>query len=100
MIAYTFIFLLCLLIITVLLASLQLDFVTSLSGALTSLTNVGPGLGDIIGPAGNFGPLPDAAKWILSVGMLMGRLEDRKSTRLNSSHVRISYAVFCLKKKK
>src|SRR3989442_7320855 len=26
--------------------------------------------------------------------------EDRKSTRLNSSHVRISYAVFCLKKKK
>ncbi|ABM18513.1 MULTISPECIES: TrkH family potassium uptake protein [Marinobacter] len=75
MIAYTFIFLLCLLVITVLLASLQLDFVTALSGALTSLTNVGPGLGDIIGPAGNFSPLPDAAKWILSVGMLMGRLE-------------------------
>jgi trk system potassium uptake protein TrkH len=75
MIAYTFIFLLCLLIITVLLASLQLDFVTALSGALTSLTNVGPGLGDIIGPSGNFAPLPDAAKWILSVGMLMGRLE-------------------------
>lgn len=75
MIAYTFIFLLSLLVITVLLASLQLDFVTSLSGALTALTNVGPGLGDIIGPAGNFAPLPDAAKWILSVGMLMGRLE-------------------------
>src|SRR3989442_2046183 len=32
------------------------------------------------------------------VGLLTG--EDRKSTRLNSSHVRISYAVFCLKKKK
>ena len=75
MIAYTFIFLLCLLIITVLLASLQLDFITSLSGALTAITNVGPGLGDIIGPAGTFGPLPDAAKWILAVGMLMGRLE-------------------------
>src|SRR5436309_11115540 len=29
-----------------------------------------------------------------------GRPEDRKSTRLNSSHVKISYAVFCLKKKK
>src|SRR5690554_7631594 len=29
-----------------------------------------------------------------------GNLSDRKSTRLNSSHVRISYAVFCLKKKK
>ena len=75
MIAYTFIFLLCLLLITVALAAMQLDFVTALSGALTSLTNVGPGLGDIIGPAGNFGPLPATAKWVLSVGMLMGRLE-------------------------
>lgn len=75
MIAYTFIFLLCLLILTVSLAAMQLDFTTSLSGALTALTNVGPGLGDIIGPAGNFGPLPDAAKWLLGVGMLMGRLE-------------------------
>ena len=61
--------------ITLALAAMQLDFVTALSGALTSLTNVGPGLGEIIGPAGNFGPLPDAAKWILAVGMLMGRLE-------------------------
>jgi len=75
MIAYTFIFLLCLLVLTVSLASMQLDFITSLSGALTALTNVGPGLGDIIGPSGNFGPLPDAAKWMLGVGMLMGRLE-------------------------
>src|SRR5690554_7452413 len=30
---------------------------------------------------------------------VLGDIEDRKSTRLNSSHVRISYAVFCLKKK-
>jgi trk system potassium uptake protein TrkH len=75
MIAYTFIFLLCLLVITVALAAMELDFVTSISGALAALTNVGPGLGDIIGPAGNFGALPDGAKWILAVGMLMGRLE-------------------------
>ncbi len=75
MIAYTFIFLLSLLIITVSLAALQLDFITSLSGALTVLTNVGPALGGTIGPAGTFAPLPEAAKWILSVGMLMGRLE-------------------------
>jgi trk system potassium uptake protein TrkH len=75
MIAYTFIFLLCLMVLTVSLAAMQLDFTTSLSGALTALTNVGPGLGDIIGPAGNFGPLPDAAKWLLGIGMLMGRLE-------------------------
>lgn len=75
MIAYTFIFLLSLLIITIILAALQLDFITSLSGALTVLTNVGPALGDTIGPAGNFSSLPEAAKWVLSVGMLMGRLE-------------------------
>ncbi len=52
-----------------------LDFVTSLSGAATALANVGPGLGDIIGPAGNFASLNDAAKWILIFAMLIGRLE-------------------------
>jgi len=36
---------------------------------------VGPGLGDIIGPAGTFASLPDGAKWLLSAGMLLGRLE-------------------------
>ncbi|ONF44106.1 potassium transporter TrkH [Marinobacter lutaoensis] len=75
MIAYTFIFLLSLLLITVALAAMELDFITAITGALTALTNVGPGLGDIIGPADNFAPLPDAAKWVLSIGMLMGRLE-------------------------
>ena len=48
---------------------------TSASGAATALANVGPGLGPIIGPVGNFAPLPDAAKWLLSFGMLLGRLE-------------------------
>lgn len=52
-----------------------LDLVTSLSGAATALANVGPGLGEIIGPAGNFQALPDAAKWLLSLGMIAGRLE-------------------------
>ena len=52
-----------------------LDFITAMSGAATSISNVGPGLGDIIGPTGNFNPLPDSAKWILSAGMLLGRLE-------------------------
>jgi trk system potassium uptake protein TrkH len=75
MIAYTFIFLLSLLLITTAMAAMQLDFVTSISSALTVLTNVGPGLGAIVGPAGTFAPLPEAAKWILAVGMLMGRLE-------------------------
>jgi trk system potassium uptake protein len=57
------------------LAAVDLDWVTSLSGAATALGNVGPGLGPIIGPAGNFSSLPDSAKWMLSIGMLLGRLE-------------------------
>ncbi len=52
-----------------------LDFITAMSGAATSISNVGPGLGEIIGPAGNFKTLPDSAKWILCVGMFIGRLE-------------------------
>jgi trk system potassium uptake protein TrkH len=60
---------------TVLLAATGLDFVTAISGSLACLTNVGPGLGDIIGPVGNYSSLPDVAKWILSVLMLLGRLE-------------------------
>ena len=52
-----------------------LDFMTALSGSATAITNVGPGLGDIIGPAGNFSTLPDTAKWLLSAEMVLGRLE-------------------------
>lgn len=52
-----------------------LDFITSLSGAATALSNVGPGLGAEIGPTGNFSGLNDTAKWLLSAGMLLGRLE-------------------------
>ncbi|MEM6303565.1 MAG: TrkH family potassium uptake protein [Pseudomonadota bacterium] len=52
-----------------------LDFVTSVSGAAAALANIGPGLGDIIGPAGNYASLNDTAKWILSIAMLIGRLE-------------------------
>ena len=57
------------------LALTGVDFLTALSGAATSIANVGPGLGDIIGPSGSFDPLPDSAKWILAFGMLLGRLE-------------------------
>ena len=57
------------------LAMLGLDPITALTGAATAVCNVGPGLGPIIGPAGNFSSLPDSAKWLLSFGMLLGRLE-------------------------
>jgi trk system potassium uptake protein TrkH len=52
-----------------------LDLVTSLSAAATALANVGPGMGSVIGPGKTFAALPDAAKWLLSFGMLIGRLE-------------------------
>ena len=52
-----------------------LDFITSVSGAASAIANVGPGLGPIIGPGGNYSSLPAEAKWLLSAGMLLGRLE-------------------------
>jgi trk system potassium uptake protein TrkH len=64
-----------LMLLTVMLAATGLDLVTAFSGALTALTNVGPGLGNVIGPAGNFSSLSDTAKFLMSVGMIMGRLE-------------------------
>ena len=57
------------------LALFGLDLVTALSGSASALANVGPGLGEVIGPAGNFSSIPDGALWILSFGMLLGRLE-------------------------
>jgi len=57
------------------LTSLGLDLDTAMSGAATAIANVGPGLGNIIGPTGNFEPLPDIAKWVLAFSMLLGRLE-------------------------
>jgi trk system potassium uptake protein TrkH len=74
-VAFSFMYFISVVVITLILAALGLDLVTGLSGAVSALGNVGPGLGEIIGPAGNFKPLPDAAKWVLSAGMLLGRLE-------------------------
>src|SRR5690606_7141151 len=57
------------------LALLGLDPLTALAAAASAVCNVGPGLGPVIGPAGTYQSLPDAAKWLLSAGMLLGRLE-------------------------
>ncbi|PMH45386.1 potassium transporter TrkH [Vibrio sp. 10N.286.49.B3] len=74
-VAFGLMFFVTILLLAGALASLGLDAITSLSGAITAVANVGPGMGNVIGPTGNFAPLPDAAKWLLSLGMLMGRLE-------------------------
>ncbi len=69
--SYLFIFLM----IAILLSITGLDFLSAISGAATSISNVGPGLGEMIGPNGNFSKVSDVSKWILSFGMLLGRLE-------------------------
>jgi len=74
-IIFIFTFLFIFLLIAMLLSISGLDFITSISGAASSISNVGPGLGDVIGPNGNYKDIPDLSKWILSIGMLLGRLE-------------------------
>jgi len=61
--------------LVLMLASTGLDFITALSGAAATLTNVGPGLGPTIGPSSTYASLPDVTKWIMSAAMLLGRLE-------------------------
>ncbi len=72
---FVFLYFFCFALLAVGLGLFGLDLDTALSGAATALGNVGPGIGDTIGPAGTFQPLPDGAKWLLSFGMLLGRLE-------------------------
>jgi len=69
--AYLFIFILTAMLLSV----TGLDFLSAISGAATSISNVGPGLGEMIGPNGNFKSIPEISKWILSFSMLLGRLE-------------------------
>ncbi len=73
--SFFFLYALCFAVIAIGLGMIGLDFLTAMSGAATAISNVGPGLGDVIGPAGTFASLPDSAKWLLSLGMLLGRLE-------------------------
>jgi trk system potassium uptake protein TrkH len=73
--SFFFVFGMTFAVLSVGLALLGLDFLTAVSAAASAIANVGPGLGPVIGPEGNYASLPDAAKWLLSVGMLLGRLE-------------------------
>ena len=72
---FFFLYIVCFVVLAASLSALGLNFITAISGAATAICNVGPGLGDSIGPTGNFGSLPETAKWLLSLGMLLGRLE-------------------------
>ena len=62
-------------VFAVLYCGMGLDFVTALAASAAALSNVGPGIGEVIGPSGNFSTLPAPAKWALSFQMMLGRLE-------------------------
>ena len=74
-IIFIFSYLFLFVIISMLLSITGLDFLSAVSGSATAISNVGPGLGDMIGPNGNFGEVSNISKWILSFAMLLGRLE-------------------------
>jgi trk system potassium uptake protein TrkH len=74
-IIFVFAYLFAFILTAMLLSITGLDFLSAISGAATSISNVGPGLGEMIGPNGNFKSIPEISKWILSFGMLLGRLE-------------------------
>ena len=74
-ITFIFIYFFIFFILATLLSLNGLDFVTAISGAASAISNVGPGLGEVIGPNGNFSNLPNFSKLSLSLGMLLGRLE-------------------------
>ena len=74
-ISFIYLYIIIFFILTSILSLTGLDFITAISGAATSISNVGPGLGEIIGPNGNFSTLSNPSKWALSVGMILGRLE-------------------------
>ncbi len=68
---YIFLFILS----AICLSFFNLDFLTAFSAAASAISNVGPGLGEVIGPSGNYFSLDNGAKWILAVTMIIGRLE-------------------------
>ena len=74
-IVFIFLYFFIFFILAALLSLNGLDFITAISGSASAISNVGPGLGDIIGPNGNFSNLPNFSKLSLSLGMLLGRLE-------------------------
>jgi trk system potassium uptake protein TrkH len=73
--AFSFFFTITIAVLALALAMCGLDWITALTGAAATVSGVGPGMGPIIGPAGNYAGLPEIAKWLLTIGMLLGRLE-------------------------
>ena len=74
-IVFFFLYVLSFAVSAIMLSLTGLDALTAMSGAGTAIANVGPGVGPKIGPSATFEGLNLTAKWILSITMLVGRLE-------------------------
>ena len=74
-ISFFFIYVLLFILSAVILSFLEIDFLTALSASASAISNVGPGIGDMIGPNGNYSSIDNIAKWVLAITMLVGRLE-------------------------
>ena len=72
---FFFLYIISFAVIACLLGGLGLDLITAISGAASAIGNVGPGLGDIIGPSGTYQSIPELGKLFLCIGMILGRLE-------------------------
>ena len=74
-ISFFFIYILLFILSAISLSFFELDFLTALSASASAISNVGPGIGEIIGPLGNYSNINDKAKWVLAITMIIGRLE-------------------------
>lgn len=73
--AFLSFYVVCNVVLTIAVAMTGVDFISAISSVATAVGNVGAGVGETVGPAGNFSSLPEAAKWIMSFAMMLGRLE-------------------------
>lgn len=73
--AFAFFYTITIAVLALAVAMCGVDWITSLTGAAAMVSGVGPGMGEMVGPAGNYANIPDLAKWVLTLGMLLGRLE-------------------------
>ncbi len=72
---FLFVFMMTFMATATALTLIGLDLLTAISAAASAIANVGPALGPEVGPVSTYAGLPDSAKWVLSIAMLLGRLE-------------------------
>ena len=72
---FFFLYIITFIVSALLLSFSGLDFITCISAAASAISNVGPGLGDIIGPEGNYSSLTNYSKLVIITTMFLGRLE-------------------------